>query len=179
MVKKILIALVAIIAVLAVVIVSQPDHFQVTRSAVINAPPADAFAVVNDFHQWDKWSPWAKLDPAMKTTFSGAAAGPGAVYQWIGNDQVGEGRMTILDTKQSELVHIKLEFLKPFASTSDTEFAFVPEANGVTVKWTMRGENNFMSKAVCLFMGGMDKMIGPDFDKGLAQMKAAVESAKK
>lgn len=179
MLKNILLAIVAVIAVLLVVISMQPAAYQVSRSAVIAAPPADVFALVNDFHQWDKWSPWAKLDPAMKTTFSGSPAGTGAVYYWIGDDKVGEGRMTIADAKPSELIRIKLEFIKPFASSSDTEFTFRPEANGTSVNWTMRGENNFISKAFCLFMGGMDKMIGPDFEKGLAQMKAAAESAKK
>jgi hypothetical protein len=175
---KILTALVIVVVGLAVVITLQPATFSVTRTATIAAAPADVFALVNDFHNWDAWSPWAKLDPAMKTTFAGSASGQGAVYSWVGNSDVGEGRMTITDSQPASRVNIKLEFIKPFASTADNLFEFAPAASGTTVTWTMSGDNNFLSKAFCLFMGGMDKMIGPDFDKGLAQMKAAAEAKK-
>ncbi|HEY3382518.1 MAG TPA: SRPBCC family protein [Vicinamibacterales bacterium] len=113
----------------------------------------------------------------MKSTFEGAPSGTGAVYAWVGNDKVGEGRQTILESKPGELVRIKLEFVKPFASVADTEFAFSGAGNGTTVIWIMKGENDFLSKGFCLFIGRMDKMIGPDFEKGLAQLKARAESA--
>ena len=178
MIKKILVGLVVIIAILVVVIMLQPATYQVERSTTINAPAAVVFAQVNDFHKWNGWSPWAKLDPAMKHTFEGAPAGTGAGYSWAGNKEVGEGRMTIIDSHPSDLVKIKLEFLKPFAATSATDFTFTPQGNQTLVKWKMVGENNFMAKAFHLVMN-MDKMIGSDFEKGLAQMKAVAEAAPK
>ena len=178
MIKKILIVLVVIIVILVVVIMLQPATYQVERSTTINAPATVVFAQVNDFHKWNAWSPWAKLDPAMKQTFEGAPAGTGAGYSWVGNNEVGEGRMTITDSHPNDLVKIKLDFLKPFAATSATDFTFTPQGNQTLVKWKMVGENNFMAKAFHLVMN-MDKMIGSDFEKGLAQMKAVAEAAPK
>jgi len=146
--------------------------------ATIGAPAPVVFAQVNDFHNWDAWSPWAKIDPAMKKTHEGAPAGTGAIYTWAGNDQVGEGRMTLTESRPNELVRIKLEFMKPFASTADTEFTFKPAGDQTAVTWSMAGEKNFMAKAFGLFMN-MDKMIGDDFEKGLAQMKSVAEAAPK
>jgi uncharacterized protein YndB with AHSA1/START domain len=174
--KKILIGLAAVIVVFAVVVALQPSEFRVVRSATIPAPPPAVFAQVNDFHHWNAWSPWAKLDPAMKQTYEGAPAGTGAIYTWTGNDDVGEGRMTVTESRPNELVRIKLEFLKPFAATNTTEFTFKPEGNQTAVTWAMIGEKNFISKAFSLFVS-MDEMIGGDFDKGLAQMKAVAEAA--
>jgi hypothetical protein len=176
--KIILIAVAAIIVVFLIVVALQPPDYRVARSIVIPAPPSDVFAQVNDFHNWEAWSPWAKLDPAMKTTFDGPAAGAGAVYSWVGNKKVGEGRMTLTESRPNELVRIKLEFIKPFASTADTEFTFKPEGNQTTVMWAMTGQKNFISKAFCLFMN-MDKMVGGDFERGLASLKAVVETAAK
>ena len=121
-------------------------------------------------------SPWAKLDPSMKKTHEGAPAGTGAIYSWSGNDQVGEGRMTLTESRPSELIRIKLEFMKPFAATNTTEFTFKPEGNQTMVTWSMFGMNNFIAKAFGLFMN-MDKMVGGDFEKGLASMKSVVETA--
>jgi hypothetical protein len=180
MIKKILLLAVVVvvvgIAAFAVVVALQPSHYQVQRSATMNAPAAVVFNQVNDFHKWDAWSPWAKLDPNMKTTHEGPAAGTGAVYSWVGNSDVGEGKMTITDSKPADLVKIKLEFIKPFAATSDTVFTFRPQGNQTAVTWTMDGENNFIGKAFCMFMN-MDKMVGGDFEKGLAQMKTVAEKA--
>lgn len=175
MLKKILIGLFAVLVLLAGVVAMQPSSYVVNRTLAMSAPPAAVFPLISDFHQWDGWSPWAKIDPAMKTTYEGPVAAPGSIYKWVGNDQVGEGQMTILESQAPERVKIKLDFLKPFASTSITEFAVQPASGGSTVSWTMNGESNFMAKGFGLFMGGMDKMIGPDFEKGLAQMKALVE----
>src|SRR6476659_923798 len=144
MLKKILIALAAIIAVFLIVVALQPSEFHVERTATITAPPATVFNQVNDFHKWDAWSPWAKLDPNMKTTFTGPSSGSGAVYAWTGNSDVGEGRMTITDSKPGESVNIKLEFVKPFAATSATVFSFKPQGNQTGVTWTMDGDNNFV-----------------------------------
>jgi hypothetical protein len=178
MIKKILIALGLILIFLAVVVALQPADFRVLRSAAIHAPASVVFAQVNDFHNWDAWSPWAKLDPTMKQTFEGSPAGVGAVYSWDGNNKVGAGRMAITESKPAELIRIKLDFLRPFAATNPTEFTFKSEGNNTTVTWSMSGHNNFISKAFCLFMN-MDKMVGGDFEKGLAQMKNVAEAAPK
>lgn len=174
MIKKILLALVLLIAAFLAVVAMQAPTYRVSRSTVIGAAPPVVFANVNDFHQWAGWSPWAALDPNMKTTYSGPGEGTGAAYAWTGDSKVGEGRMEILESRPNELVKIKLDFIKPFASTSTTEFTFRPEGAGTAVEWVMTGDHTFLSKAMCLFIG-MDKMIGPDFEKGLAQMKAIAE----
>jgi len=178
MLKKLFIALALIVIAFIVVVAMQPADFRVTRSTTIAAPASAVFAQVNDFHRWEAWSPWAKLDPNMKTTHEGATAGTGAIYSWSGNKDVGEGRMTLIESRTSEFVRIKLEFKKPFAATNTTEFTFNPEGNQTVVTWSMAGENNFMAKAFGLFMN-MDKMVGGDFEKGLASMKTVTESAAK
>ena len=175
MLKKILLGVVAVLVVFAVIVALQPADFKVVRSASITAEPATVFSEVNDLHRWNAWSPWAKLDPAMKQTHAGAPAGTGAIYSWAGNSDVGEGRMTITESRPNELVRIKLEFLKPFAATNTTEFTFKPQGNQTAVTWSMAGEKNFISKAMCLFMN-MDKMVGGDFEKGLASLKSIAES---
>src|SRR5688500_14092486 len=178
MLKKVLIGGVVLVLILIAVIAFQPADFKIVRSVSMTAPAAVAFAQVNDFHKWEAWSPWAKRDPAMKQTYAGAEAGTGSIYTWEGNSEVGAGRMTLTESRASELVRIKLDFLKPFKAENLTEFSF-KEAEGkhTTVTWSMEGKNNFLSKAFCLFVD-MDKMVGADFEQGLAQMKAIAESAK-
>ncbi len=176
MLRKILIALAAIVLAFVVVAALQPSDFRVVRSATISAPASAVFAQVNDFHNSEAWSPWEKLDPAMKQTYDGSPAGTGAIYTWAGNNQVGEGRMTLTESRPSELIRIKLEFLKPFAATNTEEFTFKPEGNQTAVTWSMAGKNNFIAKAMCLFMN-MDQMVGGQFEKGLAAMKSIVEAA--
>jgi len=178
MLKKILIAIAAIVVVFVVVVAIQPSEFRIVRSATISAPAPAVFAQVNDFHNWEAWSPWAKVDPAMKQAYEGPPAGTGAIYTWAGNDQVGEGRMTLTESRPSDLIRIKLEFLKPFAATNTAEFTFKPEGNQTVVTWSMTGKNNFIAKAVHLFMN-MDKMVGGKFEEGLANMKSLVEAAPK
>ncbi len=173
-----LVVIVLIVLIFCVVVAMQPATYHVERSATINAPASVVFEQVNDFHKWNAWSPWSKLDPAMKTSFEGAPAGTGAIYSWNGNDQVGEGRMTITESRPSEQIKIKLDFIKPFAATSATVFSFKPQGNQTAVTWTMDGNNNFVGKAASLFMN-MDKMVGTDFEKGLAQMKTIAEGAAK
>lgn len=178
MLKKILIAVVLLVIVFVIVIATRPADFRIVRSTTIAAPASVVFPHVNDLHKWDAWSPWAKRDPAMKQTHEGSAAGVGAIYFWTGNKEVGEGRMTILESRADELIRLKLEFIKPFAAVNTTEFTFKSEANQTTVTWDMTGKNNFMSKAVCLFMN-MDKMVGGDFEKGLASLKSVSEAEEK
>lgn len=176
MIKKILLVLAALIAIVLVIAAFQPSEFRVTRSATIAAPAAVVFPHVNDFHQWAGWSPWEKLDPAMKRTFSGPPAGVGTSYAWEGNSNVGSGQMTITESRSPEKLLIKLEFFKPMPGECPTEFNFTPSApNQTTVTWTMSGKNNYLSKIVCLFMN-MDKMIGGDFEKGLAALKNLSEA---
>jgi len=176
MLIKILIALAVIVVVFVVIVAMQPSEFGVVRSATISAPAPALFAQVNDFHKWEAWNPWGKLDPTMKQAYEGAPAGTGAIYTWSGNNEVGEGRMTITESRPSDLIRIKLEFFKPFAATNTAEFTFKPEGNQTAVTWSMTGNNNFMAKAVHLFMN-MDKMVGGQFEKGLAQMGSVVEAA--
>jgi hypothetical protein len=178
MLKKILIGIAAVIVLFVIIVALQPGQYRVSRSATITAAPSVVFEHVNDLHKWDAWSPWAKLDPAMKVTFDGPAAGAGASYAWVGNKDVGEGKMSITETKANELVRLKLEFIKPFTSTAMTEFTFKPEGNQTSVTWSMSGHKNFISKAFCLFMN-MDKMVGGDFEKGLASLKSVVQVAAK
>ena len=175
MLKWSLAAIAAIVVVFLIVVAMQPSDFKIERSATMRAPAPAAFAQVNDFQKWQAWSPWEKVDPALKRQYEGPKAGTGAVYAWQGNKDVGEGRMTITDSKPAELVRIRLEFFKPFAATNQAEFRFQPASTDTTaVTWTMTGHNNFLSKAICLFVD-MDKMVGGMFEQGLSQMKTVVE----
>jgi uncharacterized protein YndB with AHSA1/START domain len=174
MLKKILIVLALLIAGFAAVVAMQPSEFHVGRTATVAAPPALVFAHVDDLHKWEAWSPWAKLDPAAKVAYEGAPAGKGAGFVWSGNDKVGEGRMTIVESRPAELVDIKVDFTRPFAGTNMSTFTFKPAGDGTAVTWSMSGHQNFLEKAVCLVMNGK-KMIGDQLDQGLAQLKTAAE----
>lgn len=174
MFKKIFLALAIIFVVLAVVIAMQPKDFTISRSIVVNAPAEAAFSVVNDLHRWDDWSPWSKRDPQMSKEFSGSPAGVGATYAWKGNKEVGEGHQTITLSKPNELVEIALHFDKPFQGDNVVDFSFAPEGQGTKVTWTMHGPSNFISKFFVM-TGMMDKMMGKDFDEGLAGLKALAE----
>jgi Polyketide cyclase / dehydrase and lipid transport len=176
MLIKILIVLVVIIVVLLIVAALRRADFRVERSIVVSVPPAAVFAQVNDFHKWGAWNPWAKLDPAMKETYDGAPSGVGASYSWRGNKNVGTGRMTLTESRPVEWLKIKLEFLKPFAATNTTEFTFKPNGNQTIVTWSMYGKSNLICRLMGLFMS-MDKMVGTQFEKGLADLKAASEAA--
>jgi uncharacterized protein YndB with AHSA1/START domain len=178
MLNLILIALAVIVVVLVVVIAMQPAEFRVVRGTTISGPAPAVFAQVNDFHKWEAWNPWGKIDPVMKHTYEGAPVGTGAVYSWIGNREVGEGSMRIMESRPNDLIRINLEFFKPFAGNSIAEFTFKPEGNQTAVTWSMTGTNNFTAKAIHLFIN-MDKMIGGQFEKGLAAMKSIVEKTLK
>lgn len=172
--RKILIGVVVVIAVFLVVVATRPAAFHVERSLTMAAAPAAVFVQVNDFHAWPIWSPWEQLDPRMKRSFSGAPSGAGAVYAWQGNDQVGEGRMTLEKSERPSRIEIKLEFFKPWTATNTATFSFVPSGAGTKTTWAMDGANNFMAKAVSMFMD-MDKLIGADFERGLQAMRVAAE----
>lgn len=170
--KIVLIVLGVVVAALVLLLgiaATRPSHYHIERSATIAAAPATVFGLVNDLHRFPDWSPWQKLDPAMKITYGGPATGVGSGYYWLGNKQAGEGRMTITESTPDALVGMKLEFIKPFASVASTRLAFVPVEGGTRVGWAMDGENDLMSKVFCLFMD-MDKMVGKDFEDGLANL---------
>jgi hypothetical protein len=173
--KRLLVALVLLLAGLAIFVALQPDDYRLTRSTTIAAPAAAIFPHVNDLHRWEDWSPWAKVDPNAKVAFAGAPAGQGAVFTWDGNDKVGAGTMTITESRPSDLIRIKTDFVKPFAGTSKTEFVFSQMGGQTNVIWTMTGTHNFIGKAMCL-VTSMERMLGPDFEKGLAQLKRVVET---
>jgi hypothetical protein len=178
MFKKILIVLVVLVIGFVIVVSMRPSDFRVTRSTIIDGSPDAVFAQVNDFHKWEAWNPWGKLDPNSKTSYEGPASGPGAVFHWAGNRKVGEGSMKILESHPSDFIRIQLEFLKPFKGTHTAEFSFKPASNQTAVTWSMFGKNNFIGKAMGLFMD-CDKMIGGQFEKGLADMKSVVEAGNK
>lgn len=175
MLKLILLGLAAIIVIFLIVAAMQPADFRITRSATIAAPPSAVFEQINDFHKWNDWSPWARLDPNAKNSFEGPPAGVGAGFSWAGNNKVGEGRMTITESKPGELVRMRLAFLKPFAATNVAEFTLKPEGNQTAVTWSMSGTNGFVGKCVGLIMN-CDKMVGGQFEKGFANLKAIVEA---
>src|SRR3989339_2038469 len=152
MVKKILIGIAALVAGFLALVASRPSHFEIKRDSLIAAAPGAVYAELVDFRRWEAWSPWAKIDPAMKARYSGAPSGTGAIYDWVGNDEVGEGRMTLTRARAEESVDIKLEFLKPWEATSATSFRLAPSAAGTRLTWSMSGERGFVEKAVSLFM---------------------------
>jgi uncharacterized protein YndB with AHSA1/START domain len=172
----VIIAVVLAIAIAAVLILAatKPDTFSVRRGATMKAPPEKIFSLINDFHQWGKWSPWENRDPAMMRSFSGAESGQGAVYAWEGNKNVGSGRMEILDASTPSKIIIKLDFLKPFEAHNTAEFTMLPQGDATSVNWVMHGPAPFMSKMMQVFMN-MDKMIGKDFEAGLANLKGLAE----
>ncbi len=176
MIKKIFIVLVVLVIALAVVVVLRPDEFKVTRSATIAAPPEVVFEQVNNLQKWNAWSPWAKMDPNAKNTFEGPPSGLGASFAWAGNNKVGEGSMKITESRANERVRFDLEFVKPFKASNITEFTFASQGNQTVVTWTMSGKNNFIGKLFGLIMN-CDKMVGGQFEQGLANMKVIAEGA--
>jgi uncharacterized protein YndB with AHSA1/START domain len=173
MLKKIGLIVLATLAIILGLAAMQPSAYSIKREVAIKAGPEKIMPLLADFKQWPAWSPWEKKDPAMKRTLSGADSGKGAQYGWEGNGEVGSGRMEIVDVTDRRL-EIKLDFLGAMASTNKTEFVLTPNGDGTTVTWTMSGPMNFLSKIMCVFFD-MDAMIGPDFEKGLQNLKAAAE----
>ena len=171
---KIAVGFAVVVLALAAFVATRPDEFSVSRSATFAAPASAVFAQVNELRKWKAWSPWAKKDPNAKETYGGPTAGTGASMAWAGNKEVGEGRMTIVESRANELVRFKLEFFKPFAATNSAEFSFREAGGRTEVTWTMRGTNNFVGKAMCLVFD-MDTMVGGDFERGLAGIRALVE----
>jgi uncharacterized protein YndB with AHSA1/START domain len=171
-----ILAIVVAVATTAVLIfaATKPDTFRVERSASIKAPPEKVFALINDYRNWGSWSPWEKMDPEMKRTFSGSTSGKGAVYEWDGNSDVGKGRMEILDTSPPSKVVLKLDFDNPMEAHNTVEFTLAGKGDTTEVTWAMYGPNPFMGKVMHVLFN-MDRMIGKQFETGLANMKAVAE----
>jgi uncharacterized protein YndB with AHSA1/START domain len=168
------IVLVVAIAVILVLAATKPGTLRVTRAISINAPAERIFPLIDDFHQWTVWSPYENRDPAMKRIYGGAGRGQGAVYAWDGNKNVGAGRVEILETQAPSKIVIKLDFYKPFEGHNTAEFTMLPQGDATSVTWTMYGPAVFMSKVMQVFMN-LDRMIGRDFEVGLANLKKLTE----
>jgi uncharacterized protein YndB with AHSA1/START domain len=177
-VQKVLIAILVPILVLVLVVMMQPEDFRVARTASIAAPPEAVFEHINDLQKWQSWSPWAKLDPQAKTTFTEKVAGKDAAFTWAGNSEVGEGTMTITESRPSEFVQFRLDFRQPFAGTSTAEFTLKPAGEQTEVTWSMYGKNDFMGKAFSLIMD-CDKMVGGQFEQGLQNLNGVVKAEQK
>jgi hypothetical protein len=175
MLKLIGIVIVVAIAVVLILAATRPDTFQVQRAASIKAPPERIFSLINDFNRWGAWSPWEKKDPGMRRTFGAATSGKGAAYAWEGNGDVGQGRMEIAESIPPSKVAIKLDFVKPFEAHNLVEFVLEPSGDATNVTWTMRGDTPYFAKIIHLFID-MDRMVGKDFETGLANLKAAAET---
>ena len=171
-----LIGIVVVVLIVALLIyaATRPDTFRLQRSTSINAAPEKVFPFINDFHQWLVWSPWEKMDAELSRSYSGAPQGRGAGYQWEGNSQVGTGGMEILETAPSSRILIKLDFLKPFEAHNFAEFTLEPQGTSTNVTWAMYGPQPFMAKIMSVFCM-MDRMVGPQFETGLANLKALAE----
>ena len=178
MLNQVLLLLAIALTIFFAYVATRPAAFSISRTAVIPAPPANVFALVNDFRQWDRWSPWAKLDPNSKATFDGAASGVGAKFAWSGNNKVGAGNMAITESRPNELIKLDLNFTRPMTASNVTVFTFQPAGNGTRVTWTMSGNNNFVGKLFNVFVN-CDKMVGGQFEQGFANLAAVVTSAPK
>ena len=176
MLIPILVSVVVLVALFLVIIATRPSDFRVSRSQAIAAPAETVFSQVNTLRQWEAWNPWGKIDPNAKMTYDGPPSGVGASYTWVGNSKVGEGRSTIVESKPAELVRFKLEFFKPMKAVNTAEFTFKPDGGQTVVTWAMFGKNNFMGKLFGLIVN-CDKMVGSQFEKGLADMKTVAEAA--
>jgi carbon monoxide dehydrogenase subunit G len=165
----------AVLVLVLILVALQPPEFTVSRSASAKAPAEAVFALVNNFQQWEAWSPWVKMDPNMTKTYSGPEAGTGAAYAWEGNSKVGKGSMTIVESRGRESIRIRLDFEKPMKASHIAEFTFKPEGGQTVVTWKMSGKSNFAGKAIHLFFN-FDKMVGGQFEQGLAAMKALAET---
>ncbi len=176
MIEVIIIIAVVIVLAIAVILIMaamKPDTFRVERKASIGAPSEKLSALISDFHQWRNWSPWENRDPDLKRTYSGAERGKGAVYAWDGNKNVGSGRMEILAATPSEIV-IKLDFLRPFEAHNQAQFTLAPQGGATNVIWAMHGPAPFMFRVMHVVMN-MDKMVGKDFEAGLANLRKVAE----
>ena len=174
MLKKIALVVVILVAGVLLYATTKPDTLRVQRTATINAPPEKIYPLITDFHRWTSWSPYERVDPAMKKTYSGAPSGKGAVYEWSGNSAVGQGRMEITDTAEPTRITVKVDFLSPFEAHDTAVFSLTPKGNATEASWTMEGQSQYVLKLMSVFTD-MDAMIGKDFETGLASLKSLAE----
>jgi uncharacterized protein YndB with AHSA1/START domain len=174
MLKTVALVLVGLVAAVLVYAATRPDTFRVRRATSIKAPPEEIFPLIDDFRSWRAWSPYERKDPAMRRAFTGAPRGKGAVYEWDGNKEVGQGRLEIVDTAPPSRVTLTLDFVRPFEAHNTVDFTLSPRGDTTEVAWELRGTNRYVSKLIGLFVD-MDRMIGGDFETGLASLKAAAE----
>ena len=172
--QNIILLLVVLVVAVLLYAATRPNSFSVQRSTRINAPAQTVWPLLTDFHRWPEWSPWEKLDPDMQRTHSGSAQGVGAIYEWNGNKKVGAGRMEITTAEAHSKVQMKLDFLRPFKSSNVAEYTLASQGGATDVTWTMSGPATFVTKLMGVFVS-MDKMIGKDFEEGLAKMKSVAE----
>jgi uncharacterized protein YndB with AHSA1/START domain len=171
-----IIAIVVGVLIITVLIFSatRPDTFRVQRSANIKAPPEKLFALMNDFHQWEAWSPWEKVDPAVKRVYSGASRGKGAVYEWNGNNDIGQGRIEIVESLPPSKVVLKIDFIKPIEAHNTIELTLATQGDSTTVTQAMYGPSSYVHKLMGVFCS-MDKMVGEKYEEGFANLKSIVE----
>jgi uncharacterized protein YndB with AHSA1/START domain len=174
MIESIVIVVAVLLASLLIFAATRPDTFRVERSAIINAAPEKIFPLINDFREWEPWSPWEKVDPAVKRTYSGAASGEGAVYEWSGNKNIGQGRMEIVESSPPSKIKLRIDFIKPFEAHNTIEFTLIPQGGSTLVTQAMYGPSPFISKVMGIFCS-MDKMVGKKYEEGLANLKAISE----
>ena len=175
MVKILLIGIAVVITGVLLSAATRPDTFHVQRSAAIQAPPERIYGLIEDFRHWSAWSPWEKKDPGMKRTFGDQTRSKGATYAWDGNGEVGQGRMEITDTLAPSRLALELDFVRPFEAHNRVDFAFAPSGSGTEVTWSMQGDVPYLAKIIHLFVD-MDRMVGKDFEAGLANLKLAAEA---
>lgn len=174
MLKKVTVAVVILILAVLIFAATRPDTFHVQRATSINAPPETIFALINDFHEWGAWSPFERLDPAMSRIYGGAPSGQGSVYEWKGNGRAGAGRIKIAESSPPSKLTINLDFVKPIEGHNIIEFTLEPRGGATDVTWAMHGSNPYLAKVMSIFCS-MDKMVGKDFETGLANLKSVAE----
>jgi len=174
MIESIVITVVVLLAALLIYAATRPDTFRVERSTTIKAPAEKIFPLINDFREWEPWSPWEKVDPAVKRSYSGAANGQGAIYEWNGTKDIGQGRMEIIESSPTSKVIIKIDFIKPFEAHNTIEFTLVTHGDATIVTQAMYGPCSYISKLMGIFFS-MDKMVGQKYEEGLANLKALSE----
>ena len=174
MLKIIVIAILLLVAGLLIYAATKPDAFRIERSTTIKAPPEKVFALINDFHQWEAWSPWEKIDPAIKRTYRGPGSGAGAVYEWAGNKDIGQGRMEIVESTAASKISLKLDFVTPFEAHNFVDFTLLPQGDGTKVTQAMYGPSPYISKLMTIFFS-MEKMVGSKYEEGLANLKSLAE----
>lgn len=175
MLKIILIIIAVLIVAILIYAATRPDTFRTERSTTVKAPPEKIFPLINDFHQWEAWSPWEKLDPAIKRTYGSVASGKDSVYEWSGNKEVGQGRMEIIESSPPSRLVIKIDFIAPFEAHNTVEFTLAPQGDSTTVTQAMFGPSPYLFKLMGLFIN-CDKMVGKKQEEGLASLKAITEN---